>query len=229
MIFEELVSEVCERLNLTSDEAKSRVGREINSRYKRVTTSIGLDVSRQLMVPITLNDSGSADTEHRATGIVSAEKVLAFMDRTSTRDVILQRVTVDELLVLPINTSKPSCWAEYRMSGTNVTVLFDMKLTSPATYSVYANTISKVTTLAGNNAPAFPESFHEILIFGTMADEYRKMEKPSFAKECEDDFERRLSDLRMFLARSAWQQIYQGKLTNDSKYPWMHRGLGPWN
>src|SRR5688572_17183851 len=48
MTFLELVNEVTDRLNLTSDQAISRVGREINARYRRVTSSIGLGASRRV-------------------------------------------------------------------------------------------------------------------------------------------------------------------------------------
>jgi hypothetical protein len=44
-----------------------------------------------------------------------------------------------------------------------------------------------------------------------LADEYRRKEKSDYVKEQEELFEKRLSDLRMFIAKSAYLQNYRGK------------------
>lgn len=298
MIFEELVQEICERLNLTSDEAKSRVGREINSRYRRVTSSIGLQTSRYLQT------SKVSTIGNRTVTFTGIEKVMAVIDKNSGKDIPLTEITFDEMHITPVKSEPPRKFAVINMHPTSVDIYLDcipsnygsqlatvasggtgyavndiltlvggtfteagtFKVTTidasgvitgvtfvgAGTYTVaasspvsttggtgtgatltvtfgghilYADGHTTLTTLSGNQAPDFPESFHDILIFGVMADEYRKMEKFQFYQASEADFERRLSDLRMWIAKSAYKDIYQGKYTGRN-LRWNQIGWG---
>lgn len=220
MIFDELVSEVCERLNLTSDEAKSRVSRELNMRYRRVTSSIGLETSRRTQVSKAATIGSSSLT---FTGI---EKIIAVIDKSSGTDIILSQVTPDEIHILPVKEQPPRNFAVNRMHSTSVEITLDCVPTT--TFTLYADGHVSLSTLSGGQAPDFPESFHDILIYGAMADEYRKMEKENYAKDSEIDYERRLSDLRMWIAKSAYLDIYQGKY-NNSRLRWLQGGPDPWS
>ena len=212
MTFEQLTAEICEALNLTSDEAKSRVGRRLNSRYRRVTTTIGLETSRRAQV------SKAATIGNSQLTFEGIEKIIAVIRKDSGRDVPIVQVLYDELLKMSIVTEPPSHFAVYRM-GTN-TVTIAMNCVPTTTFTLYADGHESIATLSGGQTPAFPESFHDILIFGVLADEYRKMEKIGLQKEAESDYERRLSDLRMWIAKSGYLDIIQGK--NSSRlYPWL--------
>lgn len=209
MIFDEIVAEVCELLNLTSDEAKSRVSRRINTRYRRVTSSIGMETSRRQTVPqiVTIGN--------RSVTFTSVEKLLGVIRKEGTKDMPLDQVTKDDMYLLPIKNDPPHNFAVTAMTTDTVTVYLDA---IPATaYTLYGDALVSLTTLNGQQTPAFPESFHDILVFGVMADEYRKMEKPQLARDAEMDYEKRLSDLRMFIAKSAYLDAYQGK---NAVYRW---------
>ena len=205
MIFEELVNEACERLGLASDEAKSRVGRELQNRYRRVTSGIGLETSRRAEV------SKAATTGSRTITFTGVEKILAVFEKlsSSNRDTMLTQITVDQMHITSIRSEPPRNFAITGMHSNSVDVYLDC---IPATtFTLYADGETSVTTLSGGQAPDFPESFHEILIFGAMADEYRRMEKLQFSRDCENDYEKRLSDLRMWIAKSAYLDIHQGR------------------
>lgn len=217
MTFDELVAETCERLNLTSDEAKSRVGRELNSRYRRVTSRIGMETTRRSQV------SKAATIGNRTITFTGAEKIIAIIDKTSGKDVVLAQVTMDDMHNLPIKKQPPRHYAISRMHRNSVDVYLDC--TPTTAFILYADIHTDLSTLAGSQSPDFPESFHEILIFGAMGDEYRKMEKGSLAQSCELDFEKCLSDLRMWIAKTAYLDPYQGKSRATSCYPWT-RGNG---
>lgn len=106
-------------------------------------------------------------------------------------------------------TDPPRNFSINRTYSTSVDIMVDCIPTT--TFTLYADGLITLSTLAGNQVPAFPESFHDILVFGAMSDEYRKMEKIPLYQASEADYEKRLSDLRMLIAKSAYQDIYQGK------------------
>jgi hypothetical protein len=210
MIFDELVSEVCEKLNLTSDEARARVGREINNRYRRITSSIGLDTSRRTQV------SASVVIGNQNITFTGIEKIFAVIDKTTGTNTILEEITVDEMEARALTSGPPRSYAIYRNHKNSVEAMLDY--IPVGGYTLYADGMANLSTLAGSLAPDFPESFHDILIFGAMADEYRKMEKLDLAKDADMSYELRLSDLRMWLAKSAYLDIYAGKRMSR---PWM--------
>lgn len=203
MIFSEIVVEVAERLNLTSDEAKSRIARNLNNRYRRVTSSIGLDTSRFVQV------SQIATIGNRTITFQGVEKLIAVIDKSTGVDVPLSQVSMDEMHIIVVKTDPPRKFAVTRIHPSSVDIYVD---SVPSTaYTLYADAHTNVINLGANDQPDFPESFHDILIFGGMADEYRKMEKAQLADMSEKDYEARLSDLRMWIAKSAYRDIYQGK------------------
>lgn len=212
MIFEQIVSEVCDRLNLSSDDAKSRVGRYVNTRYRRVTSSIGLDTSRRTQV------SKIASIGNRFIEFTGINKLFAVIDKTDPQqDIVLEQITVDEMHITPIRTEPPRHYAVYNMS--NDTVNIEIDCIPATTFTLYADGMSTVTTLSGGQAPQFPEDFHDILVFGALADEYRKLQQVQLQHDAETDYERRLSDLRGFIAKSAYLDQTQGRY-NDRSFRW---------
>jgi hypothetical protein len=58
---------------------------------------------------------------------------------------------------------------------------------------------------ADGDEPTFPADFHDILVEGARYEELRKMDKMMpLAQEAYGRFEKRMSDLRYFLAKSAY-------------------------
>lgn len=203
MTFTELVTEVCERLNLTSSTAQTRIGRAINRIYREVGTSIGMSFARQTNVSEVVS-IGNPEVTFSGT-----EKILQVWTITDSTPTILDEVMLAELRELTVPSSDaPKKWALRNTASNSVTIRLDK---SPATaYVIYAEVIAEVTDLSGSNEPSFPESFHDILVEGVLKDEYRKLEKMSLAKDSENTFQRRLSDLRMFVAKSNLLKIRQG-------------------
>lgn len=204
MNFAALVQMVKDRLNLTSTEATTRVGAEINSRYKEVSSAIGMAPSRRTTVQISTT-LGVQDVIF--TGI---EKVLSVYNPSSGRNVVLDEITPDEMrAITPAETDHITRYCIYRMAATTVTIRLDVLPQSAIT--LYADGFETADVLSGTQEPKFAESFHDILVEGVVADELKKMEKRPLANDAEEKFQRRLSDLRMFIAKSGYLTIQQSK------------------
>lgn len=209
MTFSELVSQAQARLNLTSTESATRIGITLNDRYKRLSSSIGLITSRRATVQATAT---LGVTSLVFTGI---EKIINVVDRSATPYRMLEEVTVEELRGTASTTNTYACKYAVLTSGSStVTILMDVSPQSA--FVLYADGHANLSTLSGSQVPAFAESFHDILLHGILADEYRKMMQRGLAQDSEQMYERRLSDLRMWLAKSSYLDITQGGLSNRS-------------
>ena len=194
-----------DRLNLTSDQAISRVGREVNARYKRVSSSIGLAVSRRVY-----DIAVQTVTDDKYLTFTGVEKIEVVKDVTTVdQPIALVERLPGEMDGLVIKDSQPRNYAIFSVTHNTVTILVDSNVVEDA--FIKADGLETAETLSGALTPAFAESFHDVLVFGAVADELKKMEKFQLARDAEDDFERRLSDLRMFIAKSAYLDMYQGK------------------
>jgi len=203
MTFTELVQAVMDRCDLTSSDATARVGREINSYYKRVTSTLGLVTARRTTV------QQNATPGVRYLTFSGIEKVLSVQDRSVTPTTFLKMVSVEEIDDAAVGTGQPTMAAVYNLAAQAVTVYLD---TVPQTaFTLYAEGYDLADTLAGSQTPLFPESFHDVLIEGAVIDERLKQEKLGLAEAARETYDARLSDLRMFLQTSAYQDIHQGK------------------
>lgn len=216
MTFLEIVDQVLDNLNLTSDDARERVERRVNYVYKKVTTSIGLVTSRRIIQTVTIDPTEVGSTLPDIT-IEDVQKVLAVRYVVSaTNSKTLEERSMDEILDTTLVRRIPQSFAVNLMGPTYVTIRLDAYPTSTFTLNIEAYEIAPV--LEGLMEPYFPEDFHDLLIEGVMMDELRKMEKPALAEIASKNYERRLSDLRYFIAKSSYMDIVQGKWT--SKQPW---------
>lgn len=132
----------------------------------------------------------------------------------SGQEIVLSQITFDEMHITPIRLQPARHFAITNMHANSVDIYVDVIPSSP--FKLYADGITTVLTLAGNQTPDLPESFHDILVWGAMADEYQKMEKPQLKQSAEQDYETRLSDLRMFIAKSSYLDIHQGRYTGKT-------------
>src|SRR3990167_450186 len=205
MLFTELKTEIKERLNITSTASDTRIGRLINKEYREITSSIGLSTSRHTAVS---QVASIGSREVIFTGVEKIETV--WTENDDAKPTILKPVLLAELRGLTVSASdNPKVFAVKRIGSNSVTVWMDV--TAETAFTLYADGTTEVSDLSGSNEPAFPESFNDIIIEGVLKDEYQKLEKTTLADRAEVRFQRRLSDLRMFIAKSNFLDIYQGK------------------
>lgn len=203
MTFTEIVDDVCDRLNFTDPTAIARVGVHVNRRYRRVTSSIGLaGVSRRVILTHTPAPGTRVQT------ITTVEKVTAvFTEANPTK--ALEELTYDEMQMRVPTDGEARAWAVKRVGASSVILYFDTTFSDSGDLIIEAE--ESATTLSGTTEPAFPESYHDILVFGALADEYRKKEKIPLARDAENDYERVLSELRLHIAVSGYKDIVHGK------------------
>ena len=210
MTFDELKTETKDRLNYTSTATDTRVGRLVNKVYRSITTAIGMQVTRVSKVSKVVT---IADPEVIFTATEKVERL--WRESSSSIPTMLIEVPLARLRESKAGSSdKPLQYAVKSVASNTVTVRLDA---TPATaYTLYADVIQEISDLSGSQEPAFPESFHDVIIEGVLKDEYRKLEKVQLARESEREYEKRLSDLRMFMTKSWSMEIQQGIYADDS-------------
>jgi len=229
MTFDEIVRDVAKRLNLTSPEAFQRIGQRVNERYRKVTSSIGMITSRRLTKDFTIDTTlpqYSALPDLTFTGF---EKILRITttpdDSVNSGVIVLKQLTYDEIEIIPPFPDRvPRAFAVKRMGSHEVTVRFDA-YPAGTTFFLHVEGYDVADILADDAEPFLPEDFHDVLIEGAMSDELRKMEKAELAQIAEGKYEQRLSDLRMFIAKNAYQDIAQGRDKPSQLWyrPWFSR------
>lgn len=205
MTFTEIVTEIMDRQNLTSSDATTRVGKLVNHHYKRVTAALNIaPVTRKVTV------TQAATVGNASITFSNIEKVIRAIDATTTPDTVLDEISYDELKQNdPAASDTPTKWAVEAQGATSVTLRFDVAFLTTKTMTVEGWGIK--ATLSGSDVPAFPETFHDLLIERVMADELRKAEKPQLAKIAFDTAKDIMSDLRMHMALSAYKTVKQGR------------------
>lgn len=212
MTFTELQTEILDRLNLSSPGAQTRVGRAINRKYRLITSSIGLQLSRRSTL--------SVGTTAGVSTLVfpNTEKIISVQNRSIAPNKVLDEVLLDELREAgPYPEGpNPTMWAPASQTSDTITIEFNRIPQSDNLFTLYADVHLAIADLSGTNEPAFPESFHDIIIEGVLSDELRKMEKPQLAQIAASEYQRILSDLRMWIAKSGYLDIVQGKSTSST-------------
>lgn len=207
MTFLELVSRVQKRTSQFSTVAATRIGETVNDIYKRVTSAVGIDfTSRRVLA------QEDATIGSQLMTFDDVEKVVSVYDASGGYKRFLDEVSLEELDRHAIaDSDTPTKYALYRMNAGSVQIKLNV---NPQTaFTLYAPAYERADTLAGSQEPAFPESFHDIIYHGVLKYEYLHLEKPVLSKAAELDYEDRLGDLRLFIAKSPQQDIYQGKMS----------------
>lgn len=277
MTFTAIVAKIADRLNLTSAAALTRIGEEVNDRYRELMSGIGLQTSIRTTTTqavtvgnryveftcekifgvynnygrsvssitrsgttATLTTSidhgyavgdsivvaGATQTDYNGVFVIASTPT----DTTLTYEVANSPVTpatgtitvellqtqwvlgersVDEIRLMPIQADPPQNYAVYNTDASSVTIILDAIPSSA--YLLNADVEMNITSMSGSDVPAFPQDFHDILVRGGMADELYKMEKYDLSQVQEDKFEKRLSELRLFIAKSSGLNIFQGR------------------
>lgn len=223
----EIVVEIASRLNLTSTVAMTRLGRLVDRHYLRITTKMGMaQVSRTALDIETVMDIGSAEATF--VGMEKVSRVYYFEEDGETKH-FLEEVTLDELrdVNLVPDADTPTRWAPKVYTDVDVTILTDRVAVTE--YSLFCDGYQNGTALGDDDAPLFPESFHDILIERTLMDEYKKIEKLDLARESKRMFDESLSDLLMWAARSKYLKIQQGGRPRDTMFmPGSRSSRRPW-
>jgi hypothetical protein len=147
----------------------------------------------------------------------NVEKIIDVYNRAVTPppyqrlDRRLDIVTIEEIRAeMPYAAADvPTKYAISAHTADSVTI--EINRVPQTAFTLYADAHQAVADLSGSNEPAFPESFHDIIIEGVMADELRKMEKPELSQIAQQEYNKLLSDLRMWVAKENALDIYQGK------------------
>ena len=207
MTFTDIVSEVADRLDLSSTQALARIGRSVNERYREIASSIGLQTLVRTVV------SATTTVGSRSLTFTNVEKLYSVFNPAFDPVVVLEEQTFDELRNQSEGVDPPQAYAIQLMGASSVTIYLD---TVPSTaYVLSADAESNMATLSGSMVPAFAEDYHNLLTYGAMATELDKMEKYDLSQKQEDRYEQRLAALRMFIAKSAYLDLYQGKTSPD--------------
>ncbi len=197
-------TEVAERLNLTSPEALARVGRNINSRNRRITSSLGLNTSRR-----TTNSQNTVIGNQQLT--FALEKLEVVYTLVSGKRRVLDEISYDEWRNRDTSTpgtGDSDCYAVETTGAATVTIVLDY--TPDAIEAIKADGLGPAAALSGSGSPPFAADFHDAIVLGVIADEYHKLGNPNQATYFESKFDERVSELRLFIAKSAYLKRGQG-------------------
>jgi hypothetical protein len=204
MTFTEIVNEVAGDLNLTSADAKTRIGRHVNRQYRRLVALPWLQISRR-------GEISQRTVEGDRYMTFPVTKLYSVFD-PNRQDETLGERTFDEIRNLTPMSDPPNQYAIARADSASVTIFLD---SLPASvYLLSADAELRIVTLSGNQIPKFNEDFHDILIYGAKALELLKMEK-DLAAEADKTMENRISDLKFHIAKTSYLNYLQGKDSQD--------------
>lgn len=201
MTFLELKTEAATRLNLSSAEAYTRLGSYINQRYRRLTSSLGLSTSRRSTV--TVNTVAGTDTI-----TFTLEKLELVYTVASGKRRVLGEIPYEEYLDRSVTQPLSGTPVEYAVKSiTPSSVIVALYPTPDAIVAMKADGLANASTLTDSDTPNIPTDFQDALVLGAMSDELFKMEKYALAKDFQTQYEQRASDLRLFLAKSAYVSL----------------------
>lgn len=207
MTYQDIENDTMDRLGQSSGLTRGRVGRAINERYRWLATSEGMETTaRGTVTAATSIGSRSLTFGPTPTPV---QKLYAVYDATVTPPTILGEVSFEEMRQYPVSSGKARYFAVQLLGATSVQILLNATPTAIDTWTADAEL--NLSVLSGAMVPAFPEAFHDLLIYGAMATILESAGKYDEAKVQEKRYEQRCSDLRLFAAKSAFQDIYQGK------------------
>jgi len=211
MTFDEIVATVAKRLNLTSATAIARIGEDVNERYKWLATSIGFNTIARRVVSVNTIKGDCYLTFGPQPGILGVQKVLSVYITAPmfTPPFILGEITFDQLRNQVPGTDPVQQYAIAEMGAKSVKLI--LATTPGSVYAITADVLASVPTLQDSDEPAFSENYHNCLYYGALATEYGKLEKDTAETKYEKKWEERVAELRLFIAKSAYLNIYQNR------------------
>jgi hypothetical protein len=213
MTFLEIQDRVMDRLNLTSQDARDRIKDFINERNRNVCTSVNLGRVRRTTIT-SVTTSGVRTLV--PSGIIKPLTITIPAQRR-----VLDERTSDQLRNLDAGedfTGIPELYAisKYALAS------FELELspTPDGAYDLTIDGIARGVDLSDDaDEPGFPEDFHDILVFGTLADEFDHIGDEQHivqAERQEKKFQKRLGELRLWIQKT----IYLRRGQNVFNDPW---------
>ncbi len=216
MTFTDIVNEIADRCDLTSPSALTRIGREVNEAYRWLASSIGFSTIQYVPGVVATTTIGNRSLVFGDNGRPGVEKILSVYNAAFTPPQVLGEVSVDQLRNQFTGTDPAQQYAIELMGDHTVTIMLGSVPASA--YELTADVLSNLTDLTGSQKPAFAEDYHDILVYGPLGLEYNRMEKPELGRiyNNEDErrpglFQTRASQLRYYIAKSAYKDIYQSR------------------
>jgi hypothetical protein len=201
--FDQIVHEVLERMSLTSADAQLRVGAAVNRHYRRITSLLGMETTRIVVVHDVMT-VGLATVSFQ--GIEKIDRIFDVSDPTTRR--MVPEVSLHRQRMTPPGTSAPGAWAMQEAGPDYVVVLFD---TVPQlAYALQADGWVTRAELVAGDEPLFPASFHDVLTWFALSEELLRKEKTQLATAYEGKAEALLNDLRFHLADTHTRELRQG-------------------
>ena len=209
MTFDEIVNEVLDRYNLSAASARDRVGRSVNERYKQLCSSMGLQTASRSTTPVTAVTVVGNRNVTFGSSSTKVQKIITVFDATITPAAgVFQERSVDYLRNQSDAGDSSREYAILAMGAWTVTIFLGGIPTTVRTLS--ADVELNKATLDGDDVPAFAEAYHDILIHYASAVELEKLEKLDAARAKKAESEARASELRMYIAKSAYLDIIAG-------------------
>jgi hypothetical protein len=203
LTFTEIRTEILNRMNLVGTDASTRVGSAINRHNARICAELGLDA----IAYVQRTSTTSIGT--RTLAFSNIEKIDRIRDATTSASLrFLTEDSFHDLKSMQPGSGAPNKWAVQSVTASTVTVVFDN--TPDAEYTIQADGQSTTTDLSGSDVPAIPKSFHDILTWYVLAEEYLRKEKVEIAKAYEIKATELLRALQFKFADSATKDTRQG-------------------
>lgn len=209
MTFLQLQDRVMSRLNLTQTAARERVKDSLNDRMRRLQTSCNLGLVRRgtaVIETVAATSAYGPPIEDKDDDTIIMIKPLTVTIEDTLAP--LAEMTHDQIRNFRSASGKPQYFYLTKFSSGGFTIGF-----YPTPDDVYEITIDGllqgVDLADDGDEPAFPEDFHDALVFGAMADEYDHYDKADLSGVQEQKYEKRISDLRYFIHKSTYLQRKQ--------------------
>lgn len=212
---------MADRLGLVHAEADTRIGRAVNRIYKKVTTDVGINLTRTVLASPQSTTIGSRSVTFTGMEKITRVHMLVGSNHKTLKEISLLQMREQGTVT---TSDQPKSWAVLSVAGTSVTIIIDA--TPETSYTIYADGSSTVSTLSGSQVPVIPESFHDILVTGVLIDEFQRMSNRQDSADCRAEFEQRMEKLRYHLAKSAYQEIYTDSTGALSEQQTMFGGSG---
>lgn len=214
MTFNNIVSKIMNRLNLSSEEARTRIREMTNEGYREITSSVGMNEPRRVDTMYIMDPDIFTDLPiHDFIGYEKLTRIMA-VDEDGKPLQQVHPFHYDDIAMRTQRSGRPTAYAVKTTTGASVTVLFDSTPTDIFYLQVEGYGIAE--DLVEDDIPAFADSFHDMIVEYVLYHELMKLEKPQLAQLALQRYQGRLSDLRMFIAKSAYLDIQRN--TCNSTY-----------
>jgi hypothetical protein len=188
------------RLGLTAESQRLRIRDAINDRLRQVTSTLNLGRTRRSTTTF-VTVAGTATVS--ATGVSALETLY---DPTTLKRPLTE-VSLPWIRARDAASEVTGAPEHYAVQSHTSDILTLRLYPKPdAIYTLHADIMAVGTDLdSPDDTPGFPSDFHDLLVDGVLADEYNRVEKARpMAQAHEGKFEKRLGDLRLHIARTAW-------------------------